>query len=123
VSYALTVLLMLVVWWSAAPGRPVWGGVSVATVAATVINPISWFYGLVVLILPGAHVLAYLKARCWPRGPTWCAIGIALWLSLPVVSIWVALGSLNRLLGLGAMASALACLAFVAAMLQRNTRS
>jgi Glycosyltransferase family 87 len=104
VSSALAAVLLGLVWWSADGKRSLWFGLSLATAVSTVINPVSWFYNLVLVLPPGAHVLACLEATRWPRRATWIAIAVGILLSIPM-STWLALGSVNRMLGFGPTAA------------------
>jgi hypothetical protein len=72
VSLVIVAAGLLLVWRSVAPSRSLTSTLSVATAAAVVINPVVWFFYLVLALLPIAHALGVLRTN--PDLPTAAAL-------------------------------------------------
>jgi hypothetical protein len=54
---------LFVVWWSAAPDRPIRFALGIATAAALVVNPVVWTFYVVLALLPIANALGVLRTH------------------------------------------------------------
>jgi hypothetical protein len=63
VSLALIAAVLVLVWWSAAPSRPITLALGVATAASIMIGPVAWAYYPVLALLPIANAVSLLRKR------------------------------------------------------------
>jgi hypothetical protein len=79
VGVPAVVVLCALVWLRRRPSLET--ALGVTTCVSVVVNPISWQYYVVLVLLPAAHVVRWLHAHRYPRVPTIlaAAIGIALY--------------------------------------------
>ena len=65
-SAAVVALVLGLVWLAAGPRRPLGAALGVATMAAILVSPVSWYFYLVLLLLPAAYVLGQLHLSPQP---------------------------------------------------------
>jgi hypothetical protein len=63
VAVASAAIALALVWWSAAPGRPLRLALGTATAAAVVANPVVWEFYFVLALLPIANAVSVLRTR------------------------------------------------------------
>ncbi len=62
-AWAFIASALALVWWSAAPSRPLALALGTATAAALVANPVVWEFYFVLVLLPIANALSVLRTR------------------------------------------------------------
>jgi glycosyl transferase family 87 len=72
VSLALIAGVLLLVWRSAGPNRPITLALGMATAASIMVSPVGWAYYLVLALLPVANAVTLLRKR--PHLPTALAL-------------------------------------------------